>query len=1223
MEWAIGSIFTGASRYLQKFVVLYGDAGSGKSTFLKIVEMLFDGYCTAFEAKPLGQTNAQFSMEPFRNNPLVAIQHDGDLSRIEDNTKLNSIVSHERMIMHEKYKSSYSVRLNAFLFMGTNTPVKITSAKSGIIRRLLDVTPSGNKLPTREYNRVMKKIPFELGGIADHCIKVFEKYGPDYYDAYTPVSMMYKTDRFYNFVEAHYSEFSEGPITLSRAFDLYKKYCEDALEDGYRLTKSVFREELKNYFREFYDRTRIDGIQVRSVYSGFKAEKFEYTQLDENPVQEEEPGLILECTQSLIDEILADCPAQYASDNETPLKAWDSIQTTLRDISTNALHYVRPPLNHIVIDFDLKDSNGEKSAKLNLIEAAKWPTTYAEFSKGGNGIHLHYIYDGDVSKLSSVYAPGIEVKVFNGKSSLRRRLSYCNDIPVAHISSGLPFKEDRKVVNFDRVSNEQAIRTLILRNLRKEYHANTKPSIDFIYKILEDAYNGGVVYDVRDMRPKILAFANNASNQSDYCVKMVAQMKFWSEVEGEVSSSNEEDPIVFYDLEVFPNLLIICWKIEGEGHTIHRMINPSPHEVERLMRMKLVGFNNRRYDNHILYGRYLGWNNQEIYELSQRLINGSENCTFREAYNISYADIYEFSSKKQSLKKFEIELGIHHQENQYPWDQPLPEDKWEEVTDYCCNDVLATEETFKARYSDYVAQEILAELTGMPVNSNGNSMAARLIFGKNKNPDLVYTDLATGKASDPKWQRNDIINAFPGYEFAYNPITKKPVNMYRGTDVGFGGYVYAEPGMYTNVALIDVASMHPHSAIAMNYFGAFTQRFQDLVNARIYIKHKEYDKVRVMFDGALAKYLDDESKIGDLAYSLKIVINKVYGLTSARFANEFRDNRNKNNIIALRGALFMRTLQDEIVSRGFTVAHIKTDSIKIPNATPEIINFCLDFAKKYGYTFEHEATYDRMCLVNDSTYIARYMDPAKCQHMYGYIPGDNKKAEVKKKWWTPTGAQFMQPYVFKTLFSKEPIEFKDLCETKSVTTALYLDYNERLPDVILFEKELAARKKNSEDKPVRLNQALVDYTDEQLEEEIAKGHNYKFVGKVGLFSPVQSGCGGGLLMAGREGKYSAAVGTKGYRWLESEMIKNCGLEDKIDIGYYRHLVDEAIENISKYGDFEWFVSNDDPPSESNHPLDPNDVPWLMPCGDPNKTVCEECEEFCENGTCRYLKGVVV
>lgn len=71
----------------------------------------------------------------------------------------------------------------------------------------------------------------------------------------------------------------------------------------------------------------------------------------------------------------------------------------------------------------------------------------------------------------------------------------------------------------------------------------------------------------------------------------------------------------------------------------------------------------------------------------------------------------------------------------------------------------------------------------------------------------------------------------------------------------------------------------------------------------------------------------------------KIVINSVYGLTAANFENPFRDPRNKDNIVAKRGALFMTLLKSEVEKRGFCVAHIKTDSIKIPDATPEIMDF--------------------------------------------------------------------------------------------------------------------------------------------------------------------------------------------------------------------------------------------------------------------------------------------
>ena len=264
------------------------------------------------------------------------------------------------------------------------------------------------------------------------------------------------------------------------------------------------------------------------------------------------------------------------------------------------------------------------------------------------------------------------------------------------------------------------------------------------------------------------------------------------------------------------------------------------------------------------------------------------------------------------------------------------------------------------------------------------------------------------------------INSFPGYEFIPHGDDGKPHNMYRGTDVGFGGYIISNPGIYYDVALLDIQSLHPSSIIAMNSFGNYTQHFKDILDARVAIKHKDYDTARKMLNGRLASYLDDESTAKDLAQALKIAINSVYGLTAANFDNPFRDIRNKNNIVALRGALFMRTLQDEVEQRGFKIVAIKTDSIKIANATKEIVDFCMDFANKYGYIFEFEACYDRICQTNDADYIAMYKDPEWCKRTFGTIPGDNDKHGGK---WTVTGAQFAVPYVFKSLFSGEKIEF--------------------------------------------------------------------------------------------------------------------------------------------------------------------------------------------------------
>lgn len=1120
IEWAIGSIVSGDSKKIQKFMVLYGAAGTGKSTVLNIIQKLFDGYYSVFDAKALGSSNNSFALEAFKSNPLVAIQHDGDLSRIEDNTRLNSLVSHEMMTINEKFKSTYANRFKCFLFMGTNKPVKITDAKSGLIRRLIDVTPSGNKVPAKEYKTIVKRIDFELGAIAQHCLDVYLA-NPGAYDDYIPTLMLGATNDFYDFVNDSYFVFrKEDSVTLKAAWEMYKTYCDDA-KVAYPFSRRVFKEELRNYFKEYKERATLeDGTRVRNYYSGFITDKFEVAEI-QTEEEKHKTALTFDHTESIFDSECATCPAQYANSNETPSKKWENVTTKLSDLDTSKLHYVKVPESHIVIDFDIPDENGNKCFEKNVKEASKWPPTYAELSKSGAGVHLHYIYTGDVSKLSRVYDNYVEIKIFTGKSSLRRKLTKCNNLPIATISSGLPLKGEDKVVNFDSIKNERGLRTLIKRNLNKEYHPATKPSIDFIYKILEDAHNSDLKYDVSDMRNAVLAFAASSTHQADYCIKLVNKMQFKSE-DPSLADKNDDAKLVFYDIEVFPNLFLVNWKIEGEGKPVVRMINPSPKEIEELMTFRLVGFNCRRYDNHIVYARLMGYTNEQLYNLSQRIVGAKKgatrDCFFGEAYNVSYTDVYDFAAKKQSLKKWEIELGIHHQELGLPWDQPVPEEMWTKVAEYCDNDVLATEAVFNHLRGDFTAREILADLAGMTVNDTTNSLTTRIIFGKERHPNLVYTDLATGEASDPAYRRTDIITAFPGYEF------KDGKNIYRDVDLGKGGYVYAEPGMYTDVALLDISSLHPHSIVAMNCFGEYTKNFKEIMDIRLSIKHGDYESARNMLGGKLVPYLKDESTAKDLAQALKIAINSVYGLTSANFDNPFRDIRNKNNIVALRGALFMKTLQDEVTARGFTVAHIKTDSIKIPNATPEIIKFCMDFAEKYGYTFEHEATYDRMCLVNDAVYIAKYKD--------GKHAGE----------WTATGTQFAVPYVFKKLFSKEPITFEDMCETKQVSTALYLH----------FDEESGLNSPGGYDK-------------------------YRFVGKVGRFCPIKPGCGGGELV--REGKdkdgnvkYSSATGAKGYHWLESEMVRELGKEDDIDRSYYDKLVNDAADVISKYGDLEWFVS---------------------------------------------------
>ena len=1095
IEWAIGAVLSGDSKKIQKFFVFYGQPGTGKSTILRIVEKLFEGYTTKFEAKALGSNNNSFATEAFKSNPLVAIQDDGDLSKIEDNTLLNSIVAHEEIRMNEKFKPSYVGRVNAVLFMGTNQPVKISDAKSGIIRRLVDIHPTGVTISSNHYNTLMSRIDFELGAIAQHCLNVYRSLGKNYYNSYRPTEMMLQTDVVFNFIESSWDIFKlQNGATLKQAYEMYKEYCANTgIEKP--IPQYKLREELRNYFDDFKDRANVDGQEVRSYYSGFNADKFKAPTKDDTTF-----SLVIEEKVSLLDNMLADQPAQLSSEAGIPAAPWDDVSTTLSDVNTRVEHYVRVPKNHIVIDFDLRGENGGKALGRNLEAASLWPPTYAELSKSGEGVHLHYIYDGDVSRLSRVFSEGIEVKVFTGKSSLRRRLTKCNAVPVATINSGLPLKEKTKVLSTNVVKSERGLRELIARNVHKEFHAGTKPSIDFIKKILDDAYASGLQYDVSDLRGRLLAFANNSTNQALVCIRTVNQMRFSSEAvpagspetTASIHDASESDaPIVVFDVECYPNLFLVCWKYRGSD-TVVRMINPTPAEIESLFKMKLVGFYNRQYDNHMLYGCYMGYNNEQLYRLSKKLTDNEQNAKFAQAYSLSYADIYDFSSVKQSLKKWQIDLGLKHMEMDIPWDQPVPKELWPKVEEYCVNDVVSTEAVLEDREQDLVARQILADLSGLTVNDTTAKHTAQIIFegDRNASASFVYTKLS---------------DEFPGYEFDAGKST------YRGKIVGEGGYVYAEPGMYNNVALLDVASMHPTSIIHMNMFGKYTPNFKALMDARLAIKHRDYETARTMLNGKLAGYLTDEGQAKSLSYALKIIINIVYGLTSATFDSPFRDRRNKDNIGAKRGALFMIDLEHAVRDRGYRVVHIKTDSIKIADADQDIIDFVFNFGDKYGYTFEHEKTYDKLCLVNDAVYIAR--------------TGPEEKAE-----WTAVGAQFRVPYVFKTLFTGDPVLRQDLAETKQVSKgSMYLAYEDG---------------------------------------------SMKFVGRSGRFVPVLcDGTIGGKLLRIHNDKQYAVTGTKDHLWVEQEVANHLPPDKfEIDFGYFERLTNEAKATIQKFGSFEEFTS---------------------------------------------------
>lgn len=1016
--WFMGALFTNKMYKIEKFMYLYGSKGSGKGTVLKIFRMLFEDYCGTIDLKLLTSAD-QFATGQIQEVPLL-IDEDTDISHIYNDTPLLKLTSHETISVNKKFKEPYDVKFIGLLITASNQRYKVRNVDSGITRRAIVVNPSGQKVSHTRYNQLMSQIKYELPYIAHMAISRFEELGFDYYDDYFDVDMAEQTDHIFDFIRSNAIHMQNG-ITLKQISELYREYLEDMgwKTDGYKAT--IKREALR-YFDTMLKDSHVDGTRVNNYFKGFRWNiafpegVVGTTKADDTVVPDN--WLEFDHHNEVFNKLAADYPAQAALRNGNPSEKWDNVVTKLSDIQTNKLHWVKVPLNHVILDFDLKDENGKKNLELNKEAASKFPPTYAEVSKSGQGIHLHYIYDGNVNELDNLVEKNIEIKVYRGKSSLRRIDKASNNLQLSHISSGLPLKEKKDREMYDQIKEitytEKTLRNFVKRQLgmiegKEPSHPNTKPTIDFIAHEIQKAADMGLEYDITDLRHAVFMRAIRSTNNKDYCLAVFQQIP-WSTMRDDEGKTEAKltnftkiypkEELVFFDIEVYPNLFVVVWKKYHEDE-FTRWINPTPDQIEYLMTFPLVGFNNRRYDNHILYARLLGSNNMELFTQSHRIINekNAKSGMYAAAYELSYTDIYEYSQKKQSLKRWEVDLGIKHVEMEIPWDKPVPDELIDTVVEYCVNDVDATEKLFDAIYADYVAREILATIAKGSMNATNNQLTAKFIFGDDPRPQ-------------DKFNYVKLASIFPGYEYSFGKST------YRGFETGEGGFVYAEPGVYENIALEDVESMHPNSLVNMNYFGPYTQRYADLLKVRVLLKHNKIDEVKQMFDGVLAPFLDNPEYLKPLVTALKIVINSVYGMTSAKFDNKFKHPDNVDNIVAKRGALFMVDLKFAVEEQGYKVCHIKTDSVKVPNADEKIIKFIEDFGARpeYNYKFVHEHTYKRMALINNAVYIAQLEDDS----------------------WSPVGAEYANTYLLKRVWTKEELVDRDFFITKQSKGHIYL-----------------------------------------------------------------------------------------------------------------------------------------------------------------------------------------
>ena len=1191
--WCLGALFTGDIVSIEKFLFLYGPAGTGKGTVLKIINQLVGEYAGVVDLKTL-TGSSEFSTADIKEVPLL-MDTDTDISKIQNEQNLLRLTSHEPVLVRKLYKQGYPVTFNGLLVTASNERYKVKNKDSGINRRAIVVHPSGNKVPLHKYKDLMFNIGFEIPYIAQECINVYQELGMEYYQDEVDTAMIEWGDKVFSFVREH-ADILEKGITLKRAVEMYKSYLQD-IDFSTTGARDKIKTDLPKYFDEFLNDTTDNGVRVRDFFRGFKYSVAFPEHNKRKPVSHtKEPQILsLEVTEpNMLDVELKDYPAQYASAKGTPVKPWAEVQTTLKDLDPRKLHWVKMPKNHIVIDFDITDEDGNKNFEANLKAASVYPETYMETSKSGGGIHLHYYYDGDVDMLSRRISKDIELKVYDGEASLRRQFIASNGKEIARIGSGLPLKEVQVYGDVENIIwTEKKLRKFVESCLNKEHHGATAPEVNFIHDVLNQAAETGVLYDLSDMRNKVRLFAMQSTNQSDKCLKLYINTPFSTMDKKEdppyySSKIIDDKDITFFDIEVFKNVTIIAYKDNGveipqglldrmssvkyqpknaeqvvsflsdiyktldqKWLELHKekfgiIYNPTPTQAEWLLKKNLVGFNNRDYDNHILYGIMMGDDTFKTYLRSQNIIGKVNEAKMAAAYGVSYADVYSFMTIKKSLKKWQIDLGIHHDELEFAWDEPLEIQHWLRAGSYCMNDVNSTDKLFNSDVGqeNWIGHKIFCELTDLPPNTKTQKLAEKFLFDDDPEPQKQFN-----------WY--DLSTEFPGYTFEQ---FRKPQSLYLDEEPSEGGYVYSEPGIYKNVLYVDIKSMHPHSAIAMNYFGKYTPRYEAVVKSRLAVKSKDPLKALEPFEKLdperakrLKPYFEDEAKFKGLAFVMKIIVNIVYGMSSAKWPNKFKDPRNIDNCIAKRGALFMIQAKQGLQARGVKVVHVKTDSMKLVNYTQEDVDWLFDLARQYKYEFDTECVYEKMALVNKAVLIG-------------------KTTEEFGGEWEAVGAEFAQPYVFKTLFTDEYITREDLPILKSVQMSIFIG-----DEFIGKNAEIYASKTGKEVLSTRLvdiapmvrsryekeKYLLVREKQGKTPEEQDAYKIVKIADELGVNTDVIRHIIETDYEPYQVTRYNKVQDTDGHGWRLFSQLTD---DNDVDFTYYNGLVRAAYDNIASVGD---------------------------------------------------------
>ena len=414
----------------------------------------------------------------------------------------------------------------------------------------------------------------------------------------------------------------------------------------------------------------------------------------------------------------------------------------------------------------------------------------------------------------------------------------------------------------------------------------------------------------------------------------------------------------FYDFEVFKNDWLVVFIGQDDSEIV---VWNDPAILKKALEKFdcLVGFNNHNYDDLILSGIMSGYNNYEVWKLSNAIVNGGniENKIKVMARKLPTLDTKQELDPRLSLKVIEANLGMNIAETpiSFNLDRALTDDEFDEVVKYCRHDVETTKKIFMLRKDYFESKfDICSEfkLDKLDIRQTRASLASkvlkcskdRLPAGVLENKDrlniTIVDELRTENIP------NEILNFYKNIRQRFEDgenfeILEKENLVYSLAGVehtfGFGGLHSARKNyMYEGKMLnVDVGSYYPSMIINFGFMSRASEHpdlYKNLYDTRMEYKAKKDNKQGIY----------------------KILLNATFGALKYEF-NDLFDPVMSNNI-CVNGQLI---LTDLIMSlRPYTeLVQSNTDGILVKYKDKDlekIKEICKEWELNYGLTLDYE-----------------------------------------------------------------------------------------------------------------------------------------------------------------------------------------------------------------------------------------------------------------------------